>query len=201
MVICHNKKCIFVHIPKTAGTSIEEFIKENGKNKILFFGKYNNRSLQHYTALELRNSVPNIFNKYYKFSMVRNPYDRLLSEYYWIKIPGLGFKSNQSKDDFLNHAINIVTNKLYFIHTDNDHFIPQHNFIFDNKHKLIVNDVFKYENLDISIKHLKNKLNINGNFPFLQHTHSTKKDSWNDTQKELIYNLYKNDFIIFKYNK
>ena len=29
MVICHNKKCIFIHIPKTAGTSIQQFINDN----------------------------------------------------------------------------------------------------------------------------------------------------------------------------
>lgn len=200
MVVCHNKKCIFVHIPKTAGTSIEQFIKENGKNQVIFFGVQNNRALHHYTALELKKSIPQIFNKYYKFAMVRNPYDRLLSEYYWTRIPHLGHKSGKSKDDFLNKVVYIVKNKLFLAHLDNDHFIPQNNFVYDNEHKLLVNEVFKYEKLEETVSYLKTKLNINTNFPFLNRTNSSKKDSWNEQQKNIIYNLYKDDFIIFQYD-
>ena len=56
--------------------------------------------MHHYSALEIKNLYPQIFNNYYKFTFVRNPYDRLLSEYYWCKIPNVGYKSNKSKDDF-----------------------------------------------------------------------------------------------------
>ena len=101
MVICHNKKCIFIHIPKTAGTSIEQFIKDNDRNPIILLGVRNGRSMHHFSALEIKSLFPDLFKKYYKFSFVRNPYDRLLSEYYWCKIPNVCYKFGKTKKTFL----------------------------------------------------------------------------------------------------
>ena len=102
MVVIHKKKCIFVHIPKCAGTSMEQFLKDYGNNEIEYFGVFKNRSLHHLTAYELLMSLrKKKFSKYYRFSIVRNPYDRLLSEYYWTPIYGIGYKNGGSKKAFL----------------------------------------------------------------------------------------------------
>lgn len=197
MVFCREKKCIFIHIPKTAGTSIEQFLKENGKNEIEYLGVRNNRSLQHLTAFELSREIPHIFKSYYKFSFVRNPYDRLLSVYYWTPIPNVGYKYGKTKAEFLNFVTNILKNKRFFSNVYVDHFAPQYLFLYGNK-KLLVDEVFKYEKLDESIQYLKQKLNIQNDLPVLNKSH-VKKDGWNERQKERIYKLYKNDFIIFGY--
>lgn len=103
MVVCHQKKCIFIHIPKCAGTSIEQFIKDHGRNDLQFIGLYQNRSLHHLTAIELKIIIKEqIFHHYYKFSVVRNPYDRLLSEYYWTPIQNIGYKTGGTKKLFWN---------------------------------------------------------------------------------------------------
>jgi hypothetical protein len=199
MVVCYEKKCIFIHIPKTAGTSVEQFLKDNGKNEIDFIGVRNNRSLQHLTALELSRMVQ-FFNKYYKFSIVRNPYDRLLSEYYWTPLEG--YKSGKSKMNFLNYVSNIIIHKKYLNNIYNDHFIPQYFFLFNKKKKLLVNEVFKYENLEVSIDYLKKKLDINRDFPILNKSNlDIKKEVWTEEEKEKIYKMYMIDFIVFKYDK
>ena len=205
MVVCHEKKCIFIHIPKTGGTSIEQFIIENGKNNLQYHGVMNNRSLHHLTAFELyknmsKNRPHNLYSKYYSFSIVRNPYERLLSEYYWTKIPNVGFKAGKSKDHFLKYVKNVVRNKLYFQHIDNDHFIPQFNFVY-YKNKLFVNEIFKFEDFDWINNYLKKKLNIINDIPLLNKSIVNKKEEWNEEQKNIIYELYKKDFIIFNYNK
>lgn len=201
MVVSHRKKCIFIHIPKTAGTSIEQFIKDDNKNDLEYLGVRGNRSMHHFTALELKMELKYIFDLYYKFSIVRNPYDRLLSEYYWTPIPNVGFKAGKSKFEFLNYVADTVKNKKYFDNIYNDHFIPQHQFLFNNK-KLLVNEVFKYEDLSRASDYLKKKLNIEKELPYLNNSKlNIKKDYWNLRQKERIYKLYKNDFIIFNYEK
>ena len=199
MVLCHDKKCIFIHIPKTGGTSVEQFIKDNDRNTLLFIGVRNNRSLQHLMARELKLTIPYIYKKYYKFSIVRNPYDRLLSEYYWNPTVNLAYKSGKSKKDFLISISNIVKNKNYFSNIYNDHFIPQYDYLHHNN-KLLVNQLFKYEDLEWVSSYLKKKLNIKRDFPYLNKT-TIKKEEWNDEEKEIIYNLYKNDFIFFGYEK
>jgi hypothetical protein len=201
MVLYHNLQCIFIHIPKTAGTSIEQFLKDNGKNDIEYIGVRNGRSLHHLMAFELKREIPFIYDKYYKFSIVRNPYDRLLSEYYWTPIKGIGFKSNQTKADFITYVSKVVKNKLYFDNIYNDHFIPQYLFLYNNN-KLLVDQLFKYEDLEWIVQYLKKKLNIEKNFPYLNKSkYSYIKKDWNDRQKERIYKIYKIDFILFNYLK
>ena len=60
--------------------------------------------------------------------------------------------------------------------------------------------MFKYEDLEWVSSYLKKKLNIKRDFPYLNKT-TIKKEEWNDEEKEIIYNLYKNDFIFFGYEK
>ena len=67
-------KCIYIHIPKTAGTSILNKLN-NGKNvprNHAFWKEYYKRS-------------PHYYRKYFKFSFVRNPWDRAVSTYFYIK--------------------------------------------------------------------------------------------------------------------
>jgi len=199
MVVCHEKKCIFIHIPKTAGTSIEQFIRDHGKNNLLFIGVRNNRSLQHLTANELKTMMPYIYKKYYKFSIVRNPYDKLLSEYYWNPSINMGYKNGKSKKDFLKKVTEIVESKKYFNDIYNDHFIPQYNFLF-YKNKLLVDQLFKYEDLEWVSNFLKKKLKIIRHFPYLN-KNDIEKEGWDDDEKNIIYNLYKNDFLYFGYQK
>ncbi|WP_417698442.1 sulfotransferase family 2 domain-containing protein, partial [Psychromonas sp.] len=66
-------KCIFIHIPKTAGTSI----------LMTLIGKDSLKDHSNYYDFKRINSVK--FKKYYKFCFVRNPYDRAVSLYEYLK--------------------------------------------------------------------------------------------------------------------
>jgi hypothetical protein len=201
MVICHNKKCIYIHIPKCAGTSVEQFLREHGKNGLQYHGVREGRSMHHFTAFDLKRENPHIFNIYYKFSIVRNPYDRLLSEYYWTPIRGVGYKSGQTKADFITYVSKVVNQRLFYDNIFNDHFIPQYLFIYNNKN-LMIDQLFKYEDLNWTVEYLKKKLEINIDFPYLNKSkNSFIKSEWTDRQKERIYKIYQNDFILFNYSK
>ena len=202
MVLCYNKKCIFIHITKTAGTSVEQYLKDNGRNELLFDRFMFNRSLQHLTALELKKQLGSVFNKYYKFSIVRNPYDRLLSEYFWTPVPHIGHKYGKTKGEFLQYVKNVVKNNAYFINFYNDHFIPQYMFLYDKKKRLLTDNLFKYEDMEFIINYLKRKLEISREFPHINKSiRDESKDFWNEEDKENIYKLYETDFILFGYEK
>jgi len=67
-VINHRFNCIFVHIPKTAGNSV---------NRLFGVEWENHKDLARYAA-----EVPEEkFKSYFKFAIVRNPWERILSDY------------------------------------------------------------------------------------------------------------------------
>jgi hypothetical protein len=67
-MINHQYRCIFVHIPKTAGKSVNRFFGMEWQN---------HKDLFRY-ARELE---PQAFANYFKFAIVRNPWERILSDY------------------------------------------------------------------------------------------------------------------------
>lgn len=91
-MISHSHKAIYFHIGKTAGTSVEKLLDNQKRDyKVAdyetFFGYDNNHHLylQHASASFMRDNMDkDIFNNYYKFTIVRNPYERLVSVYHYL---------------------------------------------------------------------------------------------------------------------
>ena len=77
MYINHEKKFIFVHIPKTAGSSIHIFFKD-------FFNILDRSDplpeIHHKSFSSILNEDYS-YRNYFKFAVIRNPYDRFLSAY------------------------------------------------------------------------------------------------------------------------
>lgn len=89
MPICHNKKIIFIHIPKNVAESIEPALHiygrdapaqwHGGDQRNLFWGtlKTSTRTLvlQHLTATELRQFpyADKIYEEYFKFAVISPP--------------------------------------------------------------------------------------------------------------------------------
>ena len=73
-------KFIFIHIGKTGGTSIERVFDSSIGNYAAsdFKGK-------HKTALLYQHHNPHEFKKYFKFTFVRNPWDREVSSYEYFR--------------------------------------------------------------------------------------------------------------------
>lgn len=69
-MISHDSKLIFVHIPKCAGRSICDIF---------------NQRFDHYTAKYYELEFHRFWKQYTKMTIVRNPYDRLVSLYIYIK--------------------------------------------------------------------------------------------------------------------
>lgn len=183
--IYHHYEAIFIHIPKVAGTSIERILKLNPKEN---YGG-------HSTAIGIKKHYPKEFGEYYKFSFVRNPYDRVSSAYFYLKNSPLNkaLQNHNIKDSIdINDYI-----KNYF---PNDHILhlwPQYKFITDQD-IILVDDVFRYENLEEDWEKVCNKLKINLKLPYFN---PSKKDSFKYTSNSIntINEFYKKDFELFGY--
>ena len=89
-MILHKYKCIFIHIPRTGGSSIEialdgiDWFKKRPEEK-------------HLVASQARKLYgENIWKSYFKFSFVRNPWDRIIS--LWLR-PRIG--KNRTLKEFV----------------------------------------------------------------------------------------------------
>jgi len=102
MIISHSHKSIFIKSIKTAGTSIEAALSNycGGDDVVTPLGDYwfnrdevgrwIHRSMnaagfqQHDLAITIKNKVsPGIWDNYFKFSVARNPWDRVVSLFAW----------------------------------------------------------------------------------------------------------------------
>lgn len=92
MVINHEYKCVFVHVPKTAGTSITKSLQRlPGNSKRWVASNTKHETLRDVRARVLRRKsitdrlLERSLDKYSTFAFVRNPWDRMSSLYYYLR--------------------------------------------------------------------------------------------------------------------
>jgi hypothetical protein len=146
--------CLFVHIPKTGGQSIESvFLQRAGltweQREAMLLKKNHDPTmgpprLAHLFAVEyvkLGYITAEQFNRFFKFSFVRNPWHRLVSEYLYRKYP-YSFK------DFVFKHFPTSINDDYTKGFDGyRHVIPQYKFLYDEQENLLVDFVGKFEQI------------------------------------------------------
>jgi len=201
MPISHKHKAIFVHIPKTAGTSIEEamgikvlkgVVLRSHKTTVIKGVKY---APQHFTCsiLKTHPRTKDYWKKYFKFSFVRHPYTRVLSEFFWVKKKKCKIFNPKMFNEFL---------ESYYMKLNTDHKLPQSDFLYVNG-QLQVDWVCKFENLGKSYRRLSKKLKLPHKIPHIQRSNNRRAYSTLLTaqNKDFIYELYKQDFINFNYER
>jgi hypothetical protein len=131
-----TENCMFVHIPKCAGTSVRQSL----------FG----RDGGHRPLETFRTMVPqNVFDRCFKFTFVRNPWDRLVSAFFFLKKSDLERNQRFNRrhlaayEDFDSFVRRWLTRKSIWSFT---HFLPQCHFICIDQ-RLGVDFVGFYENL------------------------------------------------------
>ena len=199
MPLDYQKKLCFVHIPKTGGTGIEMQLQIMNKKKNLW-GKHKGRARQHYLWFEYKKVLNDDYNNFFKFTLIRNPYSRFISEYYYSS--DFGFKNHQSFDDFIETAKDIIENNKYYDNLKNDHFIPQSEFIYDISNNLMIDKIFRLENIqELGYYLVENNYlnNYENKIVNKSHRKKLKKENLTKEQKDKIYNLYKRDFLLLNY--
>lgn len=187
------KELKFIHITKTAGTCIEQIGFENG----IIWGRFH---LEEYGWWhQLPSTKPSdVIKKYDWFLVVRNPYDRIVSEFH-CRWGGLGEDSFlATKEEFNSYVQNSIRTRR----PEGDHYTPQYLYL---RGVLGFTNLFilRFENLQSDFQELMNEYRIDVKLNRKINV-GRKKFSILDLDKnsiELINQVYDLDFRLFKYNK
>ncbi len=207
-MIFHKHKAIFFHVGKTAGTSIEEMLMpKHGmdpyeSNRELMFGmdKELNIYLHHASCKTIKNIVsPTIFNDYFKFSVVRNPFTRMVSTYYYT----LDYHKKYFGEfrDFILALPELSTRANVLA---GSHYISQTHYTHINGQK-IMDYIGKFENLASVVENLNQKLNIECSLPKINIRKQTERpkdinELYDDETFSIIQSVYKDDFVTYGYD-
>jgi hypothetical protein len=201
--INHNKKAIFIHIPKNGGSYIANILSKNYGFKNYYLQRpdhiqickdydksvktHENKiigTLIYYRTSSYLNKIMNMdnhkWNTYFIFTFIRNPYDRIISGWNYIN------KYNIQFDNFLNFGNH--TNSWDYWHV----FMSQYKHIIDTNNKIRANYIGKFENLEDDLVIILKKLGFNN----INHNISVKNSKKHDNYKS----YYKNNDILNKVN-
>ncbi len=190
----HDKKCIFVHIPKTAGISV---------NKSLF-----SCTIGHSTIEDYQYILGMDFKHYFKFAFVRNPWSRLFSAYCFLKQGGItksdklwgaeNLSNYNNFKEFVTNWLNKSNINSYY------HFIPQYKFLcLPHRKKLEIDFLGYFENLDADFERIKAKLSL-PRYLTIGHENSLQypdyKNIYTKKMRDIVYRVYRTDIKLFGYN-
>lgn len=191
---------LFIHVPKTGGTTMEEYLKKHWA-QTLYSGDPSNSilpiknvSLQHQTfktikehqeLLEVNFDHP----KFRVISIVRNPYDRVISDmFFFSKI-----SAKLTPEEVFKKI------KIYLISHCDNHNLPQYKFLTLDDETLVPEiRLFRTETLNedaekYGFKEFKDSRNTNKKKP------NTYSSYLNNDSIKLINEFYKKDFELLNY--
>jgi hypothetical protein len=201
-MISHKQKFIFIHIPKNAGTTIEWCLFGHDKKEENLYGVHGGIVLQHLKANELQETVGNeIFKTYFKFSFVRNPFSKCVSEYFW-EINHLGEHLNFRSWVKLKLPNLIKTSENNNIRRIRQkHNLEQYKFLYNAQGGLIVDFIGKIENLQEDFNKICDEIGIpKQQLPYTnksKHKHYT--EYYDDETKQIVAEKYAKDIEYFGY--
>lgn len=198
MPFIDKHKLLFVHIPKCGGTSIEEkfgIAKENDAKAAYswYTKKIGDRFFapQHYTPKIIRHFYPERFKDYKKFTVVRNPYTKCISSFFY------QLKKEDCNEQFFKKWFHFWCEKNYLIDKID---LPQAAYFEDVNY----NYVLHQENLNEEFNKMARELGFDGSLPFSNKTKSINPSTSyikliEPCTIDFINTFFKKDFELLKY--
>jgi hypothetical protein len=212
MILSHKYKFIFIKTNKTAGTSIEIALSKfcdpsdiitpiAAEDSALrdslgyrgaqnYLGENGIKFHNHMSAKEIKQKVGDkIWNEYYKFCFERNPWDRLISMYYW----RCQSEPRPSVSEFLSSDVPLLLKlRGYELYTDNG--------------QIIVDKVCRFENISEELEMIRIHLGLPEQLelPSAKSKYRKDKRSYREilssTEKMQIEKLFSDEIKLFNYN-
>jgi len=197
----HKNKCIFIHIPKTAGSSVLQLFHDGGARWHL--------SWLHYFRANQR-----CFKHYYKFTVVREPIARLFSAYNYCVAGGnlsafdvaMQQLIKENSVDFNSFIIKVLSTDFIL---QQELFLPQYLYIYDRQFTCRVDKILRYERLSEEWKTIASEQGFPQRLPKVNVTKAILKNSGvkcasqipnlSDAALAKVMLLYQKDFELLNY--
>lgn len=203
-MIMHEKNLIFVHVPKTGGSTIIHTLL--GIDKLTQLSKHKRTqygiegALRHRSALQIQQRVGDeIWNAYYKFAFVRTPWERMVSAYFWNQREGnKQYALNISFEEFIKKLPNILDSENCPLLR---HCRPQTFFLTSPNGEIMVNDVFRYEDFSASLEIIGSKIGspFKPSKKYKVSKHKRYIKYYTTTTKNIVRRCYADDIQLFNY--
>ena len=198
-MISHKHKFIFIHIPKTGGTSVEIALEDEtcickrnewSKEPRGFGAPLNHLTLQQ--VIDSKYLTEEQLQTYFKFTFIRHPLDRAISEIFCPHIKGVFKKYDNVKDKLI---------RLSTIDNHAGHIKPQIKFIKTNC-DISMDFIGKFENFQEDFNVVCDKIGI----PQRDLPHKNKNKTktkhyteyYDEVVKDLIRYKYKQDLKMYE---
>jgi hypothetical protein len=186
-----SREYIFIHLIKTAGTSVGNALDLESK--------------LHLPAKEIIRRVGrDKWETCYKFAFVRNPWDKVVSQYKY------NIKMNHSKMkdcpiSFEKWLYSSLGDKKDIAYYDRPlHFASQLDWILDDREEVSVNHIGKFENLVEDFNIIRKELGIIKHLPFLNSSkalgNKPYQDYYTNEMAQLVAEKCKKDIDYFGYS-
>lgn len=189
-------RTIFVHVPKTAGSSIERALKPHRDLREILVRR-TNKTLQslhlssrlkgidtqtHASARDYEALLGEEFSEYFSFAFVRNPFDWAVSHYHFAARRG---KLKESFQDYLE------TTKIN----------SQSSYITNSDGEIMISFVGKFEKIGDDFSKVSNKMGLQLNLPHLNSTaHKHFTFYYNSITQKLVVDRFRKDFELLGYS-
>ena len=209
MRISHKHKFVFIAVTKTASSSIRSAIYNFVDLRPTDFGE---DVTPHIKSVDLKKKFIEKgwdWDEYFKFAFVRNPWDRIVSQFKYkhgyIETHIVDqLKKGDGKYNFKHNLLNFRGFLDHLVMTNNEKknlYLKQVDWIFDKNKKNMVDFVGRFENLQEDFNIVCDKIGI----PHRQLPHQNKTkhkhytEYYNDETREIVAKKYAKDIEYFNY--
>jgi len=190
-VICHQSKCIFIHVPRCAGTSIETWITGTD------WWTRDPRT-KHLTAQQARTIYAEYWDEYFKFAVLRDPVARMISALKYASHFGLELRADGEIDFeqyFSRFGHPIVVEHDHRFHSRQEVLHEDHrpNAVYGNVLDAELDFVAKVESIERDMARVKRQLGFARSFDVHVEA-SPKQVSISSKTMEVIADLFAQDY-------